>query len=61
MKIIGKNEYTFPFDTCETPKSTFFAQPYSVSINFLSTLVFLYFLFKTQTLHAFILLLCLLL
>ena len=61
MKIIGKNEYTFPFDTCETPKSTFFAQPYSVSINFLSTLVVLYFLFKTQTLHAFILLFSLLL
>jgi hypothetical protein len=35
MNIIGKNEYTFPFDTCETPKNNFFAQPYSVSINFL--------------------------
>jgi hypothetical protein len=61
MNIIGKNEYTFPFDTCETPKNIFFAQPYSVSINFLSTLVILYFLFKTRTLHAFILLFSLLL
>jgi hypothetical protein len=61
MNIIGKNEYTFPFDTCEKPKNNFFAQPYSVSINFLSTLIVLYFLFKTQTLHAFILLFSLLL
>jgi hypothetical protein len=61
MNIIGKNEYTFPFDTCETPRASYFAQPYSVSINFLSILVVLYFLFKTQTLHAFILLFSLLL
>ena len=61
MNIIGKNEYTFPFDTCEKPKNNFFAQPYSATVNFLSILVILYFLFKTQTLHAFILLFSLLL
>ena len=61
MNIIGKNEYTFPFDTCEKPKNIFFAQPYSVSINFLSTIIIIYFLFKTRTLHAFILLFSLLL
>jgi len=61
MNFIGKNQYTFPFDTCEKPKNIFFAQPYSVSINFLSTIIVLYFLFKTQTLHAFILLFSLLL
>jgi hypothetical protein len=43
------------------PKSTFFAQPYSVTINFLSTIIVLYFLWKTHTLHAFILLFSLLL
>jgi len=53
--------YTFPFDTCETPKSKYFAQPYSVAVNLCSTLVVLYFLCKTQTTHAFLLLFSLLL
>jgi len=61
MNIIGKNEYTFPFDTCENPKNTLFAQPYSVSINFISTIIVLYFLCKTKTIHAFLLLFSLLL
>ena len=38
MNIINKNKYTFPFDTCEKPTNKFFAQPYSVTINFISTL-----------------------
>ena len=46
---IDKNKYTFPFDTCEKPRNSFFAQPYSVTINFISILVILYFLFKTHT------------
>ena len=50
------NSYTFPFDTCEKPKKNGIAQPYSVFVNFLSTLVILFFLFKTRTLHAFLLL-----
>jgi hypothetical protein len=61
MTIIGKNDYTFPFDTCEKPKNTYFAQPYSVTINIISTIIILYFLFNTRTLHAFILLFSLLL
>ena len=61
MNIISKNDFTFPFDTCETPKNKYFAQPYSVSINFISTLIVLYFLFKVRTLHAFLLLFSLLL
>jgi hypothetical protein len=61
MNIIDKNKYTFPFDTCEKPKNKFFAQPYSVTINFISTLIVLYFLFKTNTLHGFMLLFSLLL
>jgi len=61
MNIIGKNDYTFPFDTCEKPRNSFFAQPYSVTINFLSTIIVLYFLWQTHTLHAFILLFSLLL
>jgi hypothetical protein len=61
MNIIDKNEYTFPFDTCETPKNKFFAQPYSVTVNFISTLIVLYFLSKTHTIHGFMLLFSLLL
>lgn len=61
MHIIEKNEYTFPFDTCEKPKNDLFAQPYSVSINVLSTLIVLFFLSKTRTVHAFALLFSLLL
>lgn len=61
MNIINKSDYTFPFDTCETPKSKFFAQPYSVTINFISTLIVIYFLYNTRTLHAFLLFLSLLL
>jgi hypothetical protein len=59
--MIDKSEYIFPFDTCEKPKSKYFAQPYSVTINCLSTFIVLYFLYKTQTLHAFILFFSLLL
>uniref|UniRef100_A0A6C0E3T8 YhhN-like protein n=1 Tax=viral metagenome TaxID=1070528 RepID=A0A6C0E3T8_9ZZZZ len=55
------NEYTFPFNTCETPNKKGIAQPYSAMINFLSVIIVLYFLSKTQTLHAFILLFSLLL
>jgi len=58
---MDKNKFTFPFDTCETPKNHFFAQPYSVSINIMSTIIILYFLFNTRTLHAFLLLFSLLL
>jgi len=61
MNIINKSDYTFPFDTCETPKGKFFAQPYSVTINFISTLIVIYFLYNTHTLHAFLLFLSLLL
>jgi hypothetical protein len=62
MNSIDKNEYTFPFDTCEKPiQNGFFAQPYSVSVNFVSTAIILYFLSKTHSLHAFILLFSLLL
>jgi hypothetical protein len=61
MNIIDKNKYTFPFDTCEKPTNKFFAQPYSVTINMISTLIVLYFLFKTHTLHGFMLLFSLLL
>ena len=58
--MIDKNDYTFPFDTCEAPKSKFFAQPYSVVVNICSTIMVLYFLCKTRTTHAFLLLLSLL-
>ena len=58
---ISKNDYTFPFDTCEKPQNKFFAQPYSVIINCVSTMIVLYFLWNVHTFHAFILLFCLLL
>ncbi len=51
--------YTFPFDTCEKPRKKGIAQPYSATINIISALIILYFLLKTRTLHAFLLLLSL--
>ena len=55
------NVYTFPFDTCETPKNNGIAQPYSVFINLISCLIIFYFLLQTKNYYAFILLLSLLL
>lgn len=59
MSVPNKTEYTFPFDTCETPTNELFAQPYSVILNIVSILIVGYFLIQTRTLHAFILLLSL--
>jgi hypothetical protein len=56
------SSYTFPFDTCEKPQSNFFiSQPYSVTINFISCCIVIYFLANTSTIHATILLSSLLL
>jgi hypothetical protein len=52
--------YTFPFDTCETPRSSGIAQPYSVFVNVISCSIILLFLFQTKSNHAFLLLLALL-
>ena len=59
--MIGKNDFTFPFDTCEIPTNHYFAQPYSVAVNTISVVTVLYFLCKTKTTHAFLLLFALLL
>ena len=59
--MIDKNDFTFPFDTCETPKNKWFAQPWSVAVNCISVLMVVYFLCKTKTAHAFLLLFLLLL
>lgn len=53
--------FTFPFDTCETPTSVYFAQPYSVAVNLCSSVIVFYYLCKTRTFHAFLLLFLLLL
>ena len=60
-KLTDTNSYTFPFDTCEKPREKGIAQPYSVTINVISSLVVLFFLLKTRKLHAFLLLFSLLL
>ena len=58
-KLTDTKSYTFPFDTCEKPRKKGVAQPYSAFVNIVSALIILYFLFKTRTLHAFLLLLSL--
>ena len=54
-----QNIYTFPFDTCETPQESGIAQPYSVFVNIITCSIVLYFLVKTKSSHAFLLLLAL--
>ena len=62
ITMTGKNEFTFPFDTCEKPNDdAFAAQPYSVVVNVISCCVVAYFLWKAKTFHATVLLVGLLL
>ena len=53
--------YTFPFNTCEEPKSGLIAQPYSVFFNLVSCAIILYFLTKTKSIWPALLLLSILL
>ena len=52
--------YTFPFDTCEKPQKSGIAQPYSVFVNIITCSIVLYFMYKTKSNYAFLLLLALL-
>lgn len=54
---MGDHEYTFPFDTCETPREHGVAQPYSALFNLVNCAIILYFLCKTTQLPTFVLLL----
>jgi hypothetical protein len=48
------NEYTFPFDTCETPNTNgIIAQPWSVLFDCISVVIIIYFLMKTKTNYSF--------
>jgi len=51
-----KDEFTFPFSTCEKPNKTGVAQPYSFFINIFSISVIFYFLCLTRKLYNFLLL-----
>jgi hypothetical protein len=44
-------EYTFPFKTCEE-KRKFIAQPYSALVNFINTIVLLYFVCVSKTFRS---------
>jgi len=46
-------DYTFPFDTCEIPysKTSIIAQPYSFTVNLLSSCIILYALFNTNDIY----------
>ena len=44
--------YLFPFHTCEKPNSSGIAQPYSAFLNLVSCVIILYFLSKTKTTYA---------
>lgn len=50
------NEFTFPFDTCETSSKEGIAQPYSAFINFIDCCVIFYFLLKVKHFYTFLLL-----
>jgi hypothetical protein len=50
------NEYTFPFNTCETVNKNGIAQPYSAFFNLINCCIILYFLLKTENIYTFILL-----
>ena len=52
--------YTFPFDTCEKPQESGVAQPFSVAVNIITCSIVLFFLLRTKSRHAFLLLLALL-
>lgn len=54
------SEYTFPFDTCETPRKKGIAQPYSAFCNLISCIIIFYFIIQTKHLPAFLLLLSIL-
>ena len=60
MYNIEKDDFVFPFSTCEKPKKDGIAQPYSVLANVLSILVITYFLFQTKNIYPFLLILSLL-
>ena len=49
-------KYIFPFNTCEKPNKKGIAQPYSAFFNLMNCLIVLYFLVKTKTNYAFLLL-----
>ena len=46
---------TFPFNSCEIPNKNGIAQPYSTLVNVINCLVIVYFLVKTTTNYAFLL------
>jgi hypothetical protein len=55
-----KDDFIFPFSTCEKPNKSGLAQPYSVFVNLLSIIIILYFLFKTKNIYSFLVILSLL-
>ena len=48
-----ENEKLFPFNTCEKPKESGIAQPYSVCINIVSCLIILYYLVQSKSISSF--------
>ncbi len=50
------HEYTFPFNTCETPNKTGIAQPYSTFVNVINCFIIFYFLLLTKKTYTFVLL-----
>jgi len=51
---MSKNEYIFPFMTCEKPNKDGIAQPYSTFFNLISCLIIFYFLLQTKEFPHFI-------
>lgn len=55
-----KDDYIFPFSTCEKPNKSGIAQPYSVIINVISIFIIFYFLCQTKNIYTFCLIFALL-
>ena len=52
--------YIFPFNTCEIPNNEGIAQPYSASINFICSLIVIYFIINSNNIHSQLLLISIL-
>jgi len=56
----NRDDFIFPFSTCEKPNKNGIAQPYSVVVNIVSIFIILYFLCQAKNIYTFFLIFSLL-
>jgi len=59
-KDSNRDDFIFPFSTCEKPNKNGIAQPYSVVVNIVSIFIILYFLCQAKNIYTFFLIFSLL-